>query len=332
MVDGIQHALGIMVGISKARKDPHEALAAYGEVQSIRDTLYSIETAKRKAELEALYETEKKEKENAILREENLNGQNKIVVAEKEKQQIFFGGLVLLLLAVIIVLMAFSRNRDKQKEKLRFLEKGRFKAVVTAEEKERIRIARELYDGLGQILSVAKMDVSTIENKVGAEQIKTIDSSIDLIDQTVREVRTVSHNLMPATLMKVGLVSALDELVLKINMVGQVQVVFNAKGLEERLPSNFEITIYRIVQEVINNALKHSLAKNIYIDLAKNKQQLYLSISDNGVSFEKDVIEKSSGIGWQNIFSRISMLGGKIDVDSKKDMGSTITIVLPVSN
>jgi signal transduction histidine kinase len=96
------------------------------------------------------------------------------------------------------------------------------------------------------------------------------------------------------------------------------------------MPANLEITLYRIIQEILNNALKHSNAKSIDIGLKVQNNRLFLSISDDGVGFDTTQIEQAKGIGWKNIFSRISMLGGDIDVNSQKNMGSNINISLPI--
>jgi len=330
LIDGIQYAINIKNWILEDAQNPELLAKGLQEIITIKDTLYSMQIANKVANYKTLYETEKKEKENLELVKLNNENKEEILLQKQKNKALILLGLLVFSLLTLIVFTIIYRNRVKQRERVSLIEKERYKSVLAAEEKERVRIARELHDGLGQILSTAKMHVSAIENSKGAKMINFIDNASSLIDQAVVEVRAVSHNLMPATLLKLGLKTAIIELVGKINDVGRVKVNLMLSEPFAEMSHNLEITIYRIVQEILNNALKHSNAETINIELRVENNRLFLAISDNGIGFDTSKIDEAKGIGWKNIFSRISMLGGDIFVDSEKNKGSNINISLPI--
>ncbi|MBS1773386.1 MAG: sensor histidine kinase [Bacteroidetes bacterium] len=323
-----QNMLGWAYGSCGMAKESFEAML---KQKVLRDSIFRDETARQTAEYETLYKTEKKEKENLLLAKDNAQKQLRIVHEVKAKQQIiiiFIAGLIIL---TITFLLLYYRYKQKKKEeldeRLAIQQKLRFKAVLEAEEKERVRIARELHDSLGQMLSAAKMNMNAMDS-YNEEDAKLIENAKKLVDDSVREVRTISHNLMPVSLTEKGIITALNELVIKINDTGLLQVDLIINESEERLNSSVEIAIYRIVQEVINNMIKHSKANKVEILLDYNSDKIYLSIKDNGVGFDTTKIEHSSGIGWKNIFSRVYMMNGDVQVNSQPGRGTLVNIEL----
>ena len=131
---------------------------------------------------------------------------------------------------------------------------------------------------------------------------------------------------MPSALIRLGLTSAIKDLANKINESKKIKVAVKIQGLKKRINENVEIAIYRIVQEIMNNIINHSEADNVNIVLIKENSNLHLIIKDNGIGLDKSIIKKSEGIGWKNIYSRISMLNGNIAIDSVKDKGTEISI------
>ena len=182
----------------------------------------------------------------------------------------------------------------------------------------------------GSCFQQAKLTLSAIDQPPSAETSKMLSNSMQILDEATREVRTISHNLMPATLTQIGLGAALHDLFLKINESNLLRINLNVTGLEERLPPSTEIAVYRVVQEIINNMIKHSKADTITVKIVRSESSMYLSISDNGVGFAKELIAKSTGLGWKNIFSRISMLNGEIDVETEAGSGTSISIQFAV--
>ena len=157
-----------------------------------------------------------------------------------------------------------------------------------------------------------------------------LQNSLTIIDEAVNEVRNISHNLMPTALMNYGIIEAIAGLLVKINDSKQIEVNFNKQNFNITLNKETEITLFRIIQEVINNMLKHSKAKIIDIVLSDEESILNLIIKDNGVGFNTSEIENSKGIGWQNIYSRVSMLNGKIFVSSHIGKGTEVFITINV--
>jgi signal transduction histidine kinase len=200
--------------------------------------------------------------------------------------------------------------------------------VLEAGENERIRIARELHDGLGQILSTAKLQLYSLEEQLDSESKANLQNTLSIIDEAVVEVRTISHNMMPAVLMRLGLVPALHEMARKINMAKKVKIDLGVDDFNNHLSKDAEIAIYRIVQEILNNALKHSNASRIDIRLKRRNNDVLLSIGDNGIGMDASKVEKSSGIGWLSINARVSMLNGSISINSMNGTGTVVNVKL----
>ena len=317
-----------LIAINKACKANPEIYDAFYKYLDLKDSLFKAESTKKTAEYKVLYETEKKDREIKI----------KTAEAETQKsrnsiQLLLFLGLIMIITFVAVFMFFQQKNRQKAKLLMETnrLEKLRFKAVIESEEKERKRIAEELHDGLGQLLSTAKMNVASLDDAVAQsdEEDKVVfQTSLNLIDEAVSEVRNISHNLMPGALIKLGLIPAISDLVKKINTSGKLNVDFDYDPNFEKLNETSEIAIFRIVQEILNNSIKHSQAKNMTIELKKMGTEILLLITDNGIGLDVSNIEKSKGIGWKNIHSRVAMLNGTIDIQSIKNSGTKIRITL----
>lgn len=327
--EGVMYAL---YNLGHAYSECGDAKASYNAMLMLKalcDSIFKAETAEKTARYRTLYETEKKEKENLVLAKDNALQKLQIIEDIKNRRIItvvFISGIVVLL---AVFLLLYTRYKQKKKEeldqKIAEQQRLRFKAVLEAEEKERVRIARELHDSLGQMLSAAKMNMSAMDT-YNEEDSKLINNAQKLVDDAVKEVRTISHNLMPASLMDKGIITALNELANKINDTGLLHIELMINSSEERLDSSLEIAIYRIVQEVINNMIKHSKANKVEVLLDYNSDKIYMSIKDNGVGFDTEKIEQSSGIGWKNIFSRVYMMNGDVQVNSQPGRGTLVNI------
>ncbi len=292
------------------------------QLRLLRDSIFKSETAIKTAEYRTLYETEKKERENLLLQKQNAE-------QERKTQVLLVSSIAGFLILIATFYAIYTRYRHKKKaemdERIAMQQKLRFKAVMEAEEKERVRIARELHDSLGQMLSAAKMNISAMDS-YNNDDAKLAGNAKKLIDDSVKEVRTISHNLMPTSLMEKGIEPALNELAAKINDTGLMQIDLLVSAGDERLDSSVEIAIYRIVQEVVNNMIKHSKANRVEVMLDYNAEKVYLSIKDNGVGFDTANIETSSGIGWRNIFSRVYMMNGDVQIQSQPGRGTLVNI------
>ena len=296
-------------------------------LMSLKDSILNTEKSKQLIEMQTKYETEKKEQQLKL----------KSVEVDKQKyrnniQILFFIGLALL----IILIFGFVSYRNKQLQKAEQIkennrqDKLRFKAVIDSEEKERIRIAKELHDSLGQLLSSAKLNMSSLEDGIPKEDEYLLKNSLTIIDDAVKEVRNISHNMMPTALMNYGLIEATSALVKKVNDSRQISVNFVKDNFSLTLEKETEIAIYRIIQEILNNMIKHSKANQIDLQFSNNNRNFQLLIKDNGTGFDTSLIKNSQGIGWQNIYSRVSMLNGTISVDSQTGKGTEITIQMMI--
>lgn len=327
--EGIMYALSVL---GRAYGDCGDSKATFKtmlRLKVLRDSIFRAETSEKAARYEILYETEKKEKQNLVLAKDNALQKLQLAEDVKNKRIMTIGFVSGIVVLFAVFLLLYNRYKQKKKEeldqKLAEQQRLRFKAVLEAEEKERVRIARELHDSLGQMLSAAKMNMSAMDS-YNEEDAKLISNAQKLVDDAVKEVRTISHNLMPASLMDKGIETALNELAAKINDTGLLEIELLVTAGEERLDSSVEIAVYRIVQEVINNMIKHSKANKVEVLLDYNSEKIYLSIKDNGVGFDTNTIEQSSGIGWKNIFSRVYMMNGDVQVNSQPGRGTLVNI------
>lgn len=314
------------LGINAIRRKKFEEAAMYlKKGMELKDSLYRQNMADEIAEMRTRFDTEQKEQENLrLLKENELQAQ--ILESEKREKRIqlwlFAAGVVVILL---ITLLLFFRYRNKKRSELERQRNLGLRAVIEAEEKERIRIARDLHDGLGQMLSTARVNMAALEGEVKEEDEAVLNSAMSVLDDSIKELRSISHNMMPVALIEFGLPRAVEVLVNRVNEAKAMQVEWKCDGIE-RLEQSVEISVYRIIQEVLNNMIKHSQASRIVIDLKKQGSRVLLKIQDNGTGFDTGSIGKSRGIGWNNIYSRLSVVNGKMDVQSDPGSGTVINI------
>lgn len=312
-----------------------KALEFIEKYKLLNDSLYNTTSSGQIAEMQTKYETEKKEKENIELKQKaELQSLQRGFEDQKRKNQLVIS-LALLVFVSVITFLIYNRKKQRQKAlhlaQLADAEKLRFKEVIDAEENERSRIARELHDGLGQLLSAARLNVAALEDAVPKEDKPDLDRSLKIIDEACSEVRNISHNMMPSALIRLGLMPAIREVVLNVNAARGLRIDFST-NVETSLGRSLDITIYRIVQEILNNMIRHSKADLINLSITKNESDLEIMIRDNGIGFDTDKIKESKGMGWKNIFSRISMLDGTIKLESELQKGTLVYINLKLKN
>lgn len=299
-------------------------------------------TLKNKNETILKQELTAVQKEKQIVELDKQNKINQLELNNKSleisrKNTLLFIAIALLLMGGLLGYSYYKRRQLKQEnrlqEMLRRQEDLATKAVMEAEENERRRIASDLHDGVGQMMSAAKMNLSAFENELNfknTEQKNSFDKIIDLVDESCKEIRSVSHQMMPNALLKSGLASAVKEFLDKLdNRILKVNLY--TEGLNERLDSNIETVLYRVIQECVNNVIKHSGANALDISLIKDKDGIAATIEDNGRGFDAKDQQKFEGIGLKNIASRIGYLKGTVDFDSKPGHGTLVAIHVPVS-
>jgi len=197
-------------------------------------------------------------------------------------------------------------------------------------ENERKRIARDLHDGVGQMMSAAKMNLSLLNNSTGMEPAEktAYEKAMALVDESCKEVRSISHNMMPNALIKMGLASAVRAFIEQIESPS-LKVQLYTEGLNESLNKNTETVLYRVLQECVNNVIKHAAASNLDIALIKDETGINATIEDNGKGFDTSDKNKFAGIGLDNMQKRINFLKGQIEWNSKPGNGTLVAIHIP---
>jgi signal transduction histidine kinase len=205
-------------------------------------------------------------------------------------------------------------------------------SLLEGQEQERKRLASEIHDGIGPILSTVKMSLASIEGDVeniNHELGEKFRKSYEMIDEAASDLRSISHNLMPKVISDFGLSEALETLCEKVNATKNLKVDFINSGLTQRLDETTELGLYRISQELINNTLKYAQAKKITIQLMLRDDTIQLMYEDDGKGFYPDAISK--GIGLMNIENRTRALAGHLHIDSQPGRGMTAAIEVPIN-
>ena len=313
--------------IARKQGDFQNAFSYFLKRSALRDSLFALEKTRQIEELNAKYETAQREKEIQ-------QQKNKIRL-----QNLLMAGIAgLILLTGLLLLSWYRRSQLRQetamKTELMHQQETAIRAIMAAEENERQRIAKDLHDGVGQMMSAAKMNLSAFESELqfnNEEQRKSFEKVINLVDESCREVRTVSHIMMPNALVKNNLGDAIREFTSKLNQKN-LRVSVYTEGLDHRLDSNIETMLYRVVQECVNNTIKHAGASTLDISLIRDKDGISGTIEDNGKGFDATDPEKLKGIGIKNISSRIDYIKGTVDFDSAPGRGTVVALHIPVNS
>jgi two-component system NarL family sensor kinase len=214
----------------------------------------------------------------------------------------------------------------------------RTRASIEAEEKERHRIAKDIHDSLGQQLSAIKLYLNALKKispVADASKYKTILSkSVSALDEAAAELSDICFNLMPAALNAYGLIYAIGELTRKIKASKKIDIGMVVYPGFPALDKTLEINLFRVVQEFINNAIKHGKAKHVQIQLGyiPKRKQIELTLKDNGKGFNTTTIKPHAGMGLKNVRSRIDFHSGKLTIKSNPGKGTTYEIIIPIKN
>ncbi len=297
---------------------------------SIRDSLIGINKVLNINQMETKYRTAEKDKE--IVEQQLLISRQQVHIV-RNKWMLWLSVSVALLLALISLLMYrnMRHHRNLQQERSHVMQREQelkvLKAALSAEEKERIRIGKELHDGVGGLLSAIKINFSVIrmQNK-NMEHSEAFKNVFSLMDEATDEIRKTAHNLMPEMLLKGGITEAVRNFCERIPKTSSLELQVLTYGSPIRLNSSLELSIYRIIQELINNIIRHSEASLGIIQMGWQHEKLTITIEDNGIGFNLEQIKEWGGIGLKNILDRVEVLNGQIDIESKEFSGTTIDI------
>ncbi len=252
------------------------------------------------------------------------------------------GGITFVLLIIILIIIVQKRlvqNRlanQKINDLLQQQEINSLQGVLAGQEKERQRIATDLHDKLGAILGMVKLHFSAVEERIDVlrdDNKKQYDKANELLDKASTEVRNISHNLLSGVLVKFGLVPALQDLKDTVEATGKLKVQLVAGDQTGgRLSGEQELQVYRIVQELISNILKHAKATEAVIQLNRTNGEINLIVEDNGVGFDVEAARQKQGIGLKNLEARAAKLKAKLHFDSGKGAGTTVSVDIPLNS
>lgn len=325
-----ERAYGVLYEYSKLRNRFKDALAYLEKRDVVKDSIITTEHLNKVADLNLQYETDKKEKQ-IELQDVQLSAQE----SKLQRNQILILALIAVaILLVVVVLLVRNQSRKKQilivKEGELKLREAEINAVINSQEKERNRFARDLHDGFGQLISVLKLNLSQlneITNRDMEKREEVFKNGESVINEMFTELRNICFDLMPQTLVKRGLMSALREFGDRINQTQKVNCEVLVFDNNERLTSIMEISLFRITQEWVNNILKYAGATNITIQLTRETSELTLTIEDNGIGFNTQEFYEGKGNGWKNIQTRLNQIDGQFDLDSRAGIKSTMLTV-----
>ena len=311
-----------------------QALSYYKMKTALNDSLINERRLEIIYKLESKYEKKKDEAE--ILRLSNENAEKEIYNKDLKIVLVTVVSIVVLLIGILFFIRLKNR-KDKiiAKQRIQQLEEEQklmaAQSVIVGQENERKRVAQELHDGIGVLLSTASIHFSNVEESSADEKTASLLSKANkLLKQASSEVRKISHDMMPGVLSKFGLQEALEDIFENVEDTGSIDVDCEIDLNEERLSENTEIILYRIVQEILNNTLKHAHAKQISFNMKKEGGTLLINYKDDGDGFEQNNIQVGKSLGLSGIKSRIDFLKGEMKLVSNMGKGIQYDIRIPV--
>lgn len=315
MTDIQQRTLSIMASANAGLGNYETAFRQSSLAYYLKDTVLNESNRQHLAFLEVEYQTEKQE----------------IRIDALEKERILYGVIFGISLLGIIILLGALYLRQRAKKRLAEqqviqLEKEKqliaTQAVLEGEASERTRLARDLHDGLGGMLSAVKLNLFDMKNGgaiLASDDVMQFNKVIDMLDSSITELRRVAHNMMPESLSRYGLKVSLQDF---CNSLQNVRFYFY--GNEERFESTLEIMIYRSVHELVNNALKYAEAQNINVQIVQQSNRISLTVQDDGKGFNPNT--ETDGIGLNNIRTRAESVGGTMNIFSEPDKGTEVNV------
>jgi signal transduction histidine kinase len=304
----------------------------------LKDSLKASESKQTVAEIENRYQSAEKEKDILQLQKD------KQIQALSLKQRSTLNYILIASVAALLMVVflgyrnlrhrrQFARQQDEiQQQRIRELEKDRqlvaVDSMLKGQEEERSRLAKDLHDGLGGLLSGVKFSLSNMKDNliITPDNMAVFERSLDMLDTSIKELRRVAHNMMPEMLTKFGLNEALKEYCHTINTTKLLTVKYQSLGMDSLVEKSTEIIVYRIVQELLNNIIKHAAAGEAIVQLIRENNRLNIVVEDNGKGFDTALLENSKGAGWMNILSRVNYLKGRLDIHSELGKGTLVTI------
>lgn len=330
-IEGRKNALQGLADAYHQLNNDKLAFAYLTEFNALKDSLQTEDTKLKLNDIDTKYQTV--QKENQILQLEK----------EKSRQNTLIYGLLAGLVAVAGIGGLMYRNVANQRKiarqesllkenEIQQLQQERqlvaTNSILKGQEEERTRVARDLHDGLGGILTSVKLTLGKVRGNFILPEASTVvfARALEQLDLAINEMRRVAHSMMPEALVRYGLPDSLKDFCEDLNETGQIKVHLQVLGMEQRLDSSVEVVVYRIVQELLNNILKHAQATDAYVQLVRRDEIVHLTVEDNGKGFDLKQAEHHKGAGMRNIENRVAYLGGTLDIQSTLGEGTSVEI------
>lgn len=295
--------------------------------KNLNDSILGENQIKTINELEVKYQTAQKDQQ-LVQKQLQIAKQDLRIKQKTRILMITISSIVLLLIIASFVFVNYRNKMKLQNQHLILLEKEKeisnLEATIKGEEKERSRIAKNLHDGVGGLLSAAKMHFSIFKTEDRLLTQPEFFKALDLLDDSATEIRKIAHNLMPELLINHGLIDALSHFIKRIN-TSQLKIDLISIGELPKCNENLELTVYRIIQELINNIIKHAEATEVLVQLSYQDDLLAITVEDNGKGFDPATVG-SNGAGLSNMENRVKTFGGTFELNSSKGNGTTVFI------
>lgn len=316
---------------SKLSNNWEEALHYMTVMNKYADTLNEYNKAEKINEINIKYQTAEKEKQNLILEKQKTKNQN---IAIALGGSLALGGIIAFLLVKNTKRKQQLAEQEKEIESqklatvLKEQELTAIDAMIEGQEKERQRIANDLHDDLGGLMATVKLHFNALKDKDSPE---LFDKTNNLIEEAYQKVRSVAHAKNAGVIAKQGLLIAVQNMAEKVSASNKIQIEVLDHGLDNRLENSLELTIFRVIQELITNVIKHAQATEATIHLTNHEESINIMVEDNGKGFNPSQITKiNKGMGISSIDKRIEHLNGQLTIESEKNKGTTVIIDIPL--
>ena len=262
--------------------------------------------------------------------------------SEQLKLALLIASVAMLMMAFFVIsfVLYYQKKKFEEEKKLNEIEKNYNRLLLdtalNSEETERRRIAQDLHDDIGTMLSLTKLSLNQLSKIIpenGSKEDQIMRKSQSLVEETILHVRRITRDLVPTTLERFGLAEAIEEFIHKLEENNQLTLSFRCNVDEfPRLGQKTELTIYRIMQELVNNSIKHANGSKIDIELQVNNKMIGLAVTDNGVGFDPDMIKENNlaGLGLLGIESRLAIVDGHVTYERPEGGGSSAFAQIPV--
>lgn len=317
-----------------ARKDYDKAYRHAIAYIDLNNSLSGAEIIKHVNEEEVKFRTAEKDRD-LLLKKLQIERQQKDLERKNRWITITVAIVVIVLLLVFFTIKGYRSRQRLMKQKMDNLEQQReierLKADTEGEERERARIARELHDGIGGLVAAAQINMRTLGKEVGiVQESETYRSTRQILEEVGSELRKTAHNLMPSVLLHRNMEEAISVFCNYIRQTQRLHFDLQCYGDFNLLPDSYKVTVYRIVQELIHNVVKHAQASSVLVQLMFQQPLLSITIEDNGKGFEPDPANPKKGLGLKNIEERVQSIRGSFSIDSTPGKGTSVYIELDI--